>query len=97
MKQRLPPPPEPPPPRRITNKLMWSKNPYKPKSMTKEQRQAKHEASKLIKMYFKNLDNVYNACNEVAKAYGKKEIPLSVLKEVIKTVKNGIQKGFDAS
>ena len=65
--------------------------------MTKEQRHAKHDAAKLIKMYTRNLDNVYNACAEIAKAYGKKEIPLITLKKVIKTVKNGIQKGFDAS
>ena len=63
--------------------------------MTKEEKQAKKEARKLIQMYFKNLDNVYNACNKVAKAYNKKDIPLSVLKQIIKTVKVGIQKGFD--
>ncbi len=63
--------------------------------MTKEERQAKHEEAKLIKMYLRNLNNVYSACNEIAKAYNKKDIPLSVLKEVIGTVKKGIKKGFD--
>ena len=63
--------------------------------MTKEEKKARHEAKKLIKMYCDNLDNVYKACSEIAKAYGKKEIPLITLKQVIKTVKDGIKKGFN--
>ena len=65
--------------------------------MTKEERQARHEAKKLIKMYFKNLDNVYNAAEKIAKAYERDNVPLTTLKAIIKTVKDGIQKGFDAS
>ena len=63
--------------------------------MTNEEKKARHEAAKLIKMYLRNLDNVYSACSEITKAYGKKEIPLITLKQVIKTVKDGIKKGFD--
>lgn len=63
--------------------------------MTNEQKKARHEAKKLIKMYFTNLDNIYKACSKIAKAYGKNEIPLITLKQVIKTVKDGIKKGFD--
>lgn len=61
--------------------------------MTKEERKARHEADKLFKMYFRNLDNIYKASAEIAKAYGKKEIPLKTLKEIINTVKKGIKKG----
>ena len=60
-----------------------------------EQQKARREAKKLIKEYFYNLDNIYKSAAEIAKAYERDSIPLITLKEIIKTVKQGIQKGFD--
>jgi len=58
--------------------------------MSKEQRQA----DRLIKMYFKNLDNVYDACKAAADGWGVDHIPLKTLRAVIDIVKKGIEKGL---
>ena len=63
--------------------------------MTKKEKQAKAAAAGLFALYFKNLDNIYNTCEEIAKHNGKDYIDLAVLKGVINVVKLGIKKDIN--
>ena len=45
-------------------------------------------------MFFNQLDGIYNACEEGAKEFNSKSIPLAYLKLCIDTTKKGFDKGF---
>jgi len=48
----------------------------------------------LKEMFFRQLDNIYSACETTAKEYHSKSIPLHLLKLAIDASKKGFDKGL---
>lgn len=63
--------------------------------MTKISKEEKKNIQALKNLFFEQLDSIYSACEKTAEQFGTQTIPLSLLKEVITTVKVGMEKGIN--